>query len=172
MVAVEMAEDSGELDWERVLHGGSPPPHRFAEEEIASSGSGRGPLVGGCLSLVASLAGTPDAVRGSGTVFFWEDVGEELYRLDRMLTQLERSGTFDGLQAMVIGSVAPGARGGRESADAVRRWLRLRFAGAPFPVAFGLPAGHVRRPRTLPLGATVALDAERGVLEFETAAVV
>jgi muramoyltetrapeptide carboxypeptidase len=170
MVAVEMAGD-GELDWESVLSGELPRPHSVAPGDAIATGAGEGTLVGGCLSLIASLCGTPEAVEAAGSVLFWEDVGEEIYRLDRMLTQLERSGTFDGLQAMVIGSIAPGRRAGAESPDDVRAWLEQRFAGAPFPVAMGFPAGHLGETRTIPLGARVRVDLERGAIEFPEAAV-
>jgi muramoyltetrapeptide carboxypeptidase len=164
MVAVEIAEEEG-LDWNEVLSGSAPAEHRFASAEVLAEGSGEGPLVGGCLSLLASLCGTPEAIRGSGSVLFWEDIGEEIYRLDRMLTQLERSGTFDRLQAMVIGSVV--SRDRAEAPESVRAYLRERFRGAPFPVAAGFPAGHLRRPRTLPLGTRVRLDLDGAArLEF------
>ena len=169
MVAVNLVEDG--LDWERVLQGEVPEPHRFGAGDVLAGGVGAGPLVGGCLSLAASLAGTPEAISGAGAVFFWEDVAEPTYRLDRMLTQLERSGTFDRLQAMLIGSISTGASGGGDSPEAVADWLQDRFAGAPFPVAKGFPAGHLRRSRTLPLGTRVRLDADRGVLEFDGPAV-
>jgi muramoyltetrapeptide carboxypeptidase len=155
MVAVEMAEEE-DLDWEGVLSGAPLPDHRFESGDVLAPGSGEGALVGGCLSLLASLCGTPEAIRAQERVLFWEDIGEEIYRLDRMLTQLERSGTFDRLQAMVIGSVV--SRDRAEAPENVREYLRDRFRGAPFPVAAGLPAGHVRRPRTLPLGVRVRLD--------------
>ena len=136
-----------------------------------SPGDAEGPLVGGCLSLLASLAGTPEALSARGAVLFWEDIGEAVYRVDRMLTQLERSGTFDDLRGMVIGSVVPGRA---ESAETVREYLRDRFATASFPVALGLPAGHLPAPRTLPLGARVRLAVRRGAggsLEFLEGAV-
>jgi len=164
MPAVAMAEEE-DLDWEAVLSGTPPDPHAFGEEDVLAGGFGEGPLVGGCLSLVASLAGTPEAVQAQDAVFFWEDVQEPTYRLDRMLTQLERSGTLDRLKAMVIGSISPGARGG-EPPEAVDAWLADRFAGAPFPVVRGFPAGHRPRSRTLPLGVPVRVDTGRGVVEF------
>lgn len=157
MVAVQMAKVDS-LDWEGALRGAVPEAHRFSPVEVLSAGEGEGPLVGGCLSLLASLAGTPEAVRGEDAVLFWEDVGEETYRLDRMLTQLERSGTFEGLHAMVIGSIAPGGRSGLEPAEDVSSWLQRRFANAPFPVVFGFPAGHLSTPRTIPLGCRVRLN--------------
>jgi muramoyltetrapeptide carboxypeptidase LdcA involved in peptidoglycan recycling len=71
---------------------------------------------------------------------------------------------------MLIGSISPGARGG-ESPEAVGLWLRDFFAGAPFPVLSGLPAGHLPGTRTLPLGLPVRVDAGRGLLEFSGPAV-
>jgi muramoyltetrapeptide carboxypeptidase len=159
------------LDWEAVLQGEVPRTHAFAPADVLSGGSGAGPLVGGCLSLLASLAGTPEAIEGPGTVLFWEDVAEPLYRLDRMLTQLERSGTFDGLEAMLIGSVAPGRREGVESPAEIRAWLRSRFARAPFPTIQGFPAGHLDATRTIPLGSRVRVDADAGRVEFPETAV-
>ncbi|HYR46822.1 MAG TPA: LD-carboxypeptidase [Thermoanaerobaculia bacterium] len=155
MVAVEMGKED-DLDWERVLRGAAPDPHRFADADVIAAGRTEGVLVGGCLSLLASLAGTPEALDGEGSILFWEDTGEETYRLDRMLTQLERSGTFDRLRGMVIGSVSPGARS--ESPQEIAAYLRERLRGSPFPVAMGLPAGHLERPRTIPLGVRVRLD--------------
>ena len=163
MVAVEMAGEDG-LDWESVLTGAIPRARRFDRADVLAAGSGEGPLVGGCLSLLASLAGTPAALEADGCVLFWEDVGEAAYRLDRMLTQLEQAGTFDTLRGMVIGSVTPPAG---ETAVFVREWLADRFGRAPFPVALGLPAGHLPRPRTLPLGLPVRLSlGEEPALEF------
>jgi len=165
LVAVQMA-GGGSLDWEAVLSGAPPAPHSVGPDDVLQPGSAEGSLAGGCLSLIASLCGTPEALTGNRAVLFWEDVGEEIYRLDRMLTQLERSGTFDGLQAMLIGSVAPGRREGVESEQEIRAWLRRRFAGAPFPVALGFPAGHLESTRTLPLGTRVRVDLDRGRVEF------
>lgn len=156
MVAVEMAAAGSELDWEQVLGGETPVSHRFGPEDVLAPGSAEAVLLGGCLSLLASLCGTPEAIRGRDAILFWEDTGEDTYRLDRLLTQLERSGTFEGLRGMVIGSVVP--REGAESPEAIRLWLRERFRGADFPVAMGLPAGHMDRPRTIPFGLRARLD--------------
>lgn len=153
MVAVDLTEP--ELDWERVLFGETPDAHAFGPDEVIRSGRAEGALTGGCLSLIASLAGTPEALRGEGRILFWEDTGEEIYRLDRLLTQLERSGTLQGLQGMVIGSVVP--PGNADPPDRIRAFLHERFAQAPFPVACGLPAGHLRNARTIPLGTVATL---------------
>ena len=165
LVAVQLTGGAS-LDWEQVLSGTLPDLHPVQPDEVIRPGRGEGAIVGGCLSLLASLCGTPEAVEGAGRILFWEDVGEEIYRLDRMLTQLERSGTFEGLQAMLIGSVAPGRREGMESPDEIRAWLRRRFAQAPFPVAMGFPAGHLDSTRTIPLGAPARVDLDAGSVDF------
>jgi muramoyltetrapeptide carboxypeptidase len=165
LLAVQLAGGAS-LDWEEVVSGSAPVPHAFPPDDVIRPGRAEGPIVGGCLSLLASLCGTPEAVGGAGRVLFWEDVGEDVYRLDRMLTQLERSGTFDGLQAMLIGSVASGRREGMESPDEIRAWLRRRFADAPFPTAMGFPAGHLDGTRTIPLGSLVQVDLDSGRVEF------
>ena len=170
MVAVEMAGGGAALDGEEVLCGDLPAPHAIAPKDVLTGGRAEGPLVGGCLSILASLCGTPEEIRGEGAILFWEDIGEDTYRLDRMLTQLERSGAFDGLRGMVIGSVVP--RRDRENAAAVRAYLRERFAGAAFPVGMGLACGHLESPRTLPLGAPAVLDCDdRPALSFPEAVV-
>lgn len=162
MVAVEIAQEG--LDWEAVLAGELPSPHAFAPGDVIAEGDAEGVLVGGCLSLAAALAGTPEAIAAKDAILFWEDTREEIYRLDRLLTQLERSGSLDGLRGMVIGSVVPcGESGVGEVGD----YLRERFGRAPFPVACNFPAGHLARPRTLPLGTRVHLDlSNAGTLAF------
>ncbi|HKF43025.1 MAG TPA: LD-carboxypeptidase [Thermoanaerobaculia bacterium] len=166
MVAVEMAgEKEAELDWETVLRGDPIPAHDIASEDVLAPGDAEGPLVGGCLSLLASMCGTPEQVDARGSILFWEDVDEDTYRLDRMLTQLERAGTLDGLKGMVIGSVVPRRDG--ESRETVRDYLRERFRGSPFPVAMGIQAGHLKNSRTLPLGAHARLDLGTGRLTLE-----
>ncbi len=159
MVAVEMGEDEN-LDWESVLSGSVPQMHRFADRDVVAQGAGEGPLIGGCLSLLASLCGTPEAPDARGAILFWEDIGEETYRIDRLLTQLERSGTLQDLQGMVIGSLLPGGR--NETPEQIRQYLQDRFRNASFPVGIGLPAGHCARPRTLALGGRVRLELSKG----------
>jgi muramoyltetrapeptide carboxypeptidase len=159
MVAVEIAQ-TPELDWESVLAGEIPAVHNFSSDDVLAAGSSEGVLLGGCLSLLASVAGTPEALDARGAILFWEDTREEIYRLDRLLTQLERSGNVDNLRGMVIGSVNPG--GPSESRRDITEYLAKRWKGAAFPVACNFPAGHLSGPRTLPLGVRVRLDLRSG----------
>lgn len=124
-----------------------------------------GRLLGGCLSLLSSTLGTPWAARLDDAILFWEDVGEPLYRLDRMLTHLELSGSLTALRGMVIGHCRPSdAEGG----DAWRRQLSEVVGSHAWPVAYGLQAGHEAPNLTLPLGVPARLDPGGGVLTLKT----
>lgn len=117
-----------------------------------------GPLLGGCLSLLASIQGTPWAPDLAGAILFWEDVDEPGYRLDRMLTHLGLSGNLAGIRGMAIGHCRP-SDGGEFGP-----WLAEALAGYGWPVAWGIEAGHEAPNLTLPLGAPARLDPVTGVL--------
>jgi len=129
-------------------------------------GRARGRLAGGCLSVFATTLGTPWAVDTTGAVLFLEDVREWPYRLDRLLLQLRQAGAFDHVAGVVFGTMATcQSSNGLGPLDIVRD----AFADAPFPVGFGLPAGHDSAETdvenlTLPLGIDVELDVDAGRL--------
>jgi len=131
----------------------SVPVAGFAREP---RGRRSGMLLGGCLSLLVSVLGTPWAARLGGSMLLLEDVGEPLFRIDRMLTHLRLSGSLASVRGIVIGAM----RGTDEEPDApstVPSRVADHFPAAA--VAWGLPAGHGVPNRTLPLGARCRLDA-------------
>ncbi len=124
-----------------------------------------GPLLGGCLSLLAATLGTPYAPDLAGALLAWEDVAEPPYRIDRMLTHLRLSGSLDGLQGMIVGHLDGGdadpTASSPSSGDAsFREVVADALAGLPFPIAWGLPSGHRAPNRTLPLGLAARLSAD------------
>ena len=125
--------------------------------QVGGAASGR--LVGGNLSLVAALAGTPWAIDARGAILFIEDVSEALYRVDRLLTQLRQTGVADAAAGFLLGSFT-------EDADPTTL-LREHLARLGKPVLAGWPAGHGQPNRALPLGAKATLDAAAGTLTLE-----
>ncbi|MGI9335144.1 MAG: S66 peptidase family protein [Gammaproteobacteria bacterium] len=110
----------------------------------------RGRLAGGNLKTVQSLHGTPWALKPSPSILFFEDVNERGYSLDRILQQLRLSGVFDRTRAMVLGDFA---RGVEPNGRSLWRRVFSEFAqSVKFPVLAGMPVGHGRRLRPLPLG--------------------
>ena len=158
MVAVEMARGLSEVERSSLLVAlGGAEPIEYPLEGPVGGKAVEGTLLGGCLSLLSSVAGTRYALAcEEPTVLFWEDVDEPFYRIDRMLTQLRLSGSVSSLSGMVIG------RTGLDRSELERLG---RESGGSF--AAGLSSGHCSPNLTLPLGSVVRLDPGRGRLEVE-----
>lgn len=125
-------------------------------------GSASGPLVGGCLSLFAATLGTPWFPDLEGAVVFWEEINELPYRVDRMLTHLRLSGNLAGIAGMIVGHVERvGRLDAPEAAEERARWPALveeNLSEFSWPLAWGLPSGHVPPNWTLPLGLPARLE--------------
>lgn len=138
-------------------------------------GKATGRLIGGNLTLISTTMGTPYEIDTRGAILFLEDIGEEPYRIDRMLTQLRLAGKFEQAAGVIFGDceactpseykpfVAAGFSLG-EVLDAILGNLKV-------PVLSGLTVGHVDNQLTLPLGVTATLDADAGSLEIKEAGV-
>lgn len=128
-----------------------------------------GKLLGGCLSVIASLMGTGYVPDTSGALLFLEDVNEAPYRVDRMLTQLRMAGVFDRVAGVVFGQFE-GCEPEREEEGTVDDVLRDFSVSVSVPVFLGLPYGHGEGRRVLPIGLRATVDASRGLLQIETGA--
>ena len=124
-----------------------------------TQGVAEGVLVGGNLSLLGSLMGTPWAFDTQGAVLFMEDINEEPYRVDRLLGQLQNAGALQAAQGFVLGSFTDVAA--PEELNAVLLHY-LKPLGKP--VIVGWPAGHGRPHRALPMGVPVRMDSVAGSL--------
>lgn len=134
-------------------------------------GKARGRLVGGNLTLVQALIGTPYFPSLDGAILFLEDVGEDVYRVDRMLAHLRLSGAFDRLAGIAIGQFTEMGRGGDGGALGFDEVLHTYFGPLDIPVAVGFPFGHIDDQWTLPVGVMAELDADAGTLALLEAAV-
>lgn len=114
-----------------------------------------GPLLGGSLTLLAHLCGTPFLPPLEGAILAIEDVGERPYRLDRYLTQLRLTGALDGLGGVAVGQLSGCDGGDGSAAEAVRGLVRALGV----PAVEGFPFGHEDRNLALPLGPRATLVA-------------
>lgn len=129
-------------------------------------GTARGPLTGGNLSLVAALMGTPFEIETRGHILFLEDVGEEPYRIDRMLNQLRLAGKLDEVKGVILGRFAKCDPDNPERSFSLHEVFRQYFADRPYPVVMEFPVGHVRENATLPMGIMAELNATEGTLRL------
>jgi len=135
------------------------------------AGVAEGKLAGGNLTLLQCLIGTPYFPDLAGAILFLEDVGEDLYRVDRMLAHLRLIGAFRNLAGVLIGRFTELERSGRDGALGFDEVLASYFAPLGIPVAYGFPVGHIDEQWTLPLGIQARLDAGAGEVELLEAAV-
>jgi muramoyltetrapeptide carboxypeptidase len=120
-------------------------------------GRATGRLLGGNLSLVVTLMGTPHALEPKGAILFLEDVSEPAYRIDRYLSQLRLGGVLDQVAGVVLGSFT--TKEETEEKD-TQRVLKEYFGKLKVPVVTDYPVGHTPKNATLPHGALVELDAD------------
>jgi muramoyltetrapeptide carboxypeptidase len=117
------------------------------------AGEASGPLLGGCLAVLASLAGTAIAPRFAGAIALLEDTNERpLRRIDRMLTQLRHSGMLDGVRGIVFGTMPDCG-----PADEVCETIEDCLADLDVPIGFAAPVGHGPVNYAVPLGVAVRL---------------
>lgn len=132
---------------------------------VIREGRAEGHLVGGNLSLVIALVGTPWEIDTKDAILFLEDTGEAPYRVDRMLTQLRSTGHLGRCAGVALGDFHIDDQGLCTLDPDMRRVFDDRLADLTCPVAFGLPFGHRPRSWTLPFGARARLDAhDRGAM--------
>jgi muramoyltetrapeptide carboxypeptidase len=138
-------------------------------------GIAEAPLVGGCLTLLASSIGTPFEVRTEGCVLMVEDLNTETYLIDTALNHLIRAGKLDGAAGFVFGTdvnlknqTVPEYV---ESQLSIEEILDELIAPLGIPAIANVPVGHGKHMATMPLGATVRLDAAGKTLEVTEAAV-
>lgn len=164
MVARDFAE-AGLVDPASLMAGlfGEGQPLCATDLRTLSAGAGRGLLVGGCLALLAALAGTAWNRWPEGDLLlFIEDWNEPPYRLDRMLWQLRASGAFEQVRGVVLGEL-PGCEPASGSDYTLVDVLRRALEPLAVPVAMGLRSGHVStRNLTVPLGVTAQLNCSSG----------
>ncbi|MEO8026520.1 MAG: LD-carboxypeptidase [Bryobacteraceae bacterium] len=139
-------------------------------------GKARGRLIGGNLSLVCATMGTPYEIDTQDRILFLEDVDEQTYNVDRMLTQLRLAGKLDQAAGIVWGECSDcGVRDYKPSTSSpfgLSETVDAIFKTVKTPVLSGLTIGHTDDQLTLPVGVMASLDADRGTLTIEEAACV
>ncbi|MCX6151826.1 MAG: LD-carboxypeptidase [Ignavibacteriales bacterium] len=141
---------------------------------VIRSGKATGKMVGGNLSIVVSMIGTEYDIDTSGKIIFLEEVGEEPYRVDRMLTQMIQAGKFSKAAGIALGvfeKCEPKEKNAEfNSSFSLTEVLFDRLFNLGIPVLYGMSFGHITNKFTLPLGVTAQLNVDDQTLTLlETA---
>jgi len=147
-----------------VLKKGEPVLMQIPAEEKNSSltirsGTSGGRLIGGNLTILVSMLGTPFMPDTEGAILFAEDIGEQVYRIDRMLTQLKLAGVLDGISGFVFGkcydceeSNGPGF--------SLNEILKQHLEPLGIPAFSGAMISHLEDIFTVPQGVEAEMDAD------------
>jgi muramoyltetrapeptide carboxypeptidase len=133
-------------------------------------GKARGALAGGNLTLLSTTLGTPFAIETAGKILLMEDIGEDIYRIDRMFTQLRLAGKLQAAAGIVVGECKDCPPPNHDSAFSLGEVIDYLLGDLNIPVLYGLSFGHTIDQVTLPLGAMASLDADKQTLTVEQAA--
>lgn len=143
-------------------------PANYKATEI-SAGKCEGKLIGGNLSLIAALAGTPFALdKTKGRILFIEDINEPFYKVDRLLTQLRQSMKLAKLEGIAIGVFTSGRSSNpTEYTNGVNKIFKERLGNLGIPIVSGLSFGHIEKQFTLPIGLKAELNTNDATISFK-----
>lgn len=131
------------------------------------SGTAKGQLVGGNLSLIYSLSGTPFDIDTRDKILFIEDLDEYLYHIDRMMMQLKLSGKLKGLKGLIVGGMTDMKDNAIPFGKFPEDIILDAVQDYNYPVCFDFPAGHIDRNLAMYFGREAELTvSDNAVLKF------
>jgi len=121
-------------------------------------GTAKGKLIGGNLSLLASMLGSKSQMNADDKILFIEEVGEYKYSMDRMLQSLKRAGFFEKCKGIIVGDISKIKSNTTKWGSSMEQLILDVIAEYDFPVLFNFPAGHEPDNRSLILGRTIEMS--------------
>lgn len=135
--------------------------HKGQTLETLVGGIADGRLVGGNLTLVADSLGTPYEIDTNGKVLFLEDIGENIYRIDGMLTHLKNAGKLSQCNGIILGKWTNCKNARENEALSLRKVFEEIIMPEGKPCIMNVSCGHLMPSMSLPLGSFIRLDASR-----------
>lgn len=138
--------------------------------QLIAPGKARGKLVGGNFSVLSAMVGSPYLPSFHKNILFLEEVGEDVYRVDRMLTQLKNAGILNQIAGFVFGQCT-NCNVGDEPSFTLMQVLQYHILPLGIPAWYGSMIGHIKDKFTLPVGTEVEIDANVGTIKMLESAV-
>jgi muramoyltetrapeptide carboxypeptidase len=137
---------------------GKPARYEWRGHHFNTTGKAKGTLLGGNLSLLAHVVGTPSDIKTKGCILFIEDVGEFFYNVDRLLIQLKRAGKLDKLAGLIIGGFTDSKDTERPFGKEVYEIIYDQLKEFRYPICFGFPVSHGKENYALKVGVAYELN--------------
>ncbi|HAC65173.1 MAG TPA: LD-carboxypeptidase [Cyanothece sp. UBA12306] len=131
-----------------------------------NSGQAKGRFIGGNLSVISGLVGSAYLPNFEGAILFLEDVGEAIYRIDRLLTHLKLAGILDKLSGFIFGQCTRCLPNSDYGSLTLEEVIEDHIKPLGIPSWFGAQIGHIENMATFPLGVNVEIDANLGTISF------
>ena len=148
-----------------VLHG-KPNEYSWEKNTANKPGSVTGKVVGGNLSILYSLLGTPYSPIYDDSILFIEDIGEQLYHLDRMLWAFRFAGVFDRISGLIVGGMTDMKDTATPTEWSVEELILEHTKYRSFPIAFEAPVGHIPDNRAFICGRKATLTVTENHISF------
>jgi muramoyltetrapeptide carboxypeptidase len=173
MVGVEMGKGIDPFTethfWEQIRNTEAVYSFNYAQTDtiLLTPGNAEGILLGGCLSLVTSLLGTPYVPDYKGAILFIEDVGEQPYKIDRYLAHLRQAGIFEQISGLILGEFLDCQADEGDKSFTIDEILSDYFSGLHIPVLKNFPYGHGDKKVSMPVGMNVEIDTGNQILRLQ-----
>ncbi|MFA6261493.1 MAG: LD-carboxypeptidase [Bacteroidia bacterium] len=131
-------------------------PHALNREGTAS-----GSLVGGNLSVLYSLLGSPSDINTAGCILFLEDIDEYVYHIDRIMMNMKRNGKLESLSGLIVGNMSDMKDNAIPFGKSAEEIIAEHVSSYQYPVCFGFPAGHEKRNLPMVFGAESQLQVHK-----------
>lgn len=139
--------------------------------QTITPGTARGRIIGGNLTVLTAIMGSPFVPSFDGAILFLEDVGEDLYRVDRMFTQLKLAGALDRIRGFVFGTCSECGPGEGFGSLTLEEIFADHITPLGVPSWFGAMIGHATPQWTVPVGVEAEIDAAKGTIRMLSPAV-
>ncbi|NNC85014.1 MAG: LD-carboxypeptidase [Bacteroidia bacterium] len=146
---------------------GNPVSFQLESNHKNKAGKATAQLVGGNLSMLYSLLGSPSDINTNGKILFIEDLDEYLYHIDRMMMNLKRNGKLNKLSGLIVGGISDMRDNEIKFGKTAEQIILEHVEEFDYPIAFDFEAGHIKRNNALILGDEVTLEvADKTTLTF------
>jgi muramoyltetrapeptide carboxypeptidase len=135
--------------------------YHIKPNKLNKIGEAKGKLVGGNIALLANAIGTASDINTKNCILFIEDIGEQLYAIDRMLHQLKRSGKLKNLAALIVGDFTDMQDTDRSFGKTIYEIINDIVAEYDYPVCYNFPVGHGNENVALKVGVKYNLDVNK-----------
>lgn len=163
----ELADDAPAVVQLKNILQGNFPEYEFRWENLNRTGVATGKLIGGNLSVLAGMRGTPFDLKYENNILFIEDVDEEPYHIDRMMQNLRLGGVLSSISGLIVGQFSDCTEDPRMM-KTIKEIIADAVSSYNYPVCFNFQAGHVDNNLPLVMGSNVSLEVhnEASVLRF------